>query len=791
MPEHQERMESTAGEHGTPAPAGEGARADVLVRGMLARGRPEPEAVARVLRAYPHARHEILVLLHQSLGNSFVSAVLAASAAPEAAEGRGGTPLPAAVRAKVEAAFDTDFSAVRVHQDEQAAAAGAVAYAHGDDLHFQPGAYDPSSAAGQELLGHELTHVVQQRNGQVSVQGKDSPLNDDAGLEAEADAMGAMAARGESTGMSAPARPTTVPALQRYKDVRAGGQPWRLSEGHRALMKTSGSPGDRSHDLWADPTLVGQANTQLAAAGSFIRLASGGDSQNVILREGGRNVALEQEVRTRAYERSSGDQLADYYASLNTELERNEPSGVNERAQELSGARAESSPEQLVQDRGEALRQRREEVRTHDQTVTLTRVKPTFDAASAPPNGTYQVLGALQQHHQRLYTQSDCNETARLIMGVNEQARNEQPVVGTGHAPTTIAPRDITFGKEGGGGTIAERGGLTGLADAMAAYSATVGARGLDGPQVVIFQQQYLLVHANPGLAHKALRTIKDTAPAVYADFAQYAQIDTAVAPEVGDALVTYRLEKTGNDPSRSPRLYRALLDVLMTRLGMAENVAVETLEASQITPLTTYYQLSLRVESLVAAVRLLGQTPEHGLAADALSATAENNVLWNKHWGGVVMKDGADFVTLENDASTQNAPTSVQVGQGNVRANSEWGFAMYGTVTPEQTFHDQMMRTQDFGDFASTKRYRRAPPPQQQPVVNNDNAAQVVVLTADEKALLTLAHTGTTDQASLCDELHKNALAINKLVTAVKAKFSVASLADAAAAAHGQNLLV
>jgi hypothetical protein len=110
-----------------------------------------------------------------------------------------GTRMPAAVQAKMEHAFGADFSAVRIHEGPQAPALGALAYAQGTDIHFAPGQYDPGSQRGQEILGHELTHVVQQAEGRVQATGqaKGVGLNDDDGLEREADEMGARAARGE------------------------------------------------------------------------------------------------------------------------------------------------------------------------------------------------------------------------------------------------------------------------------------------------------------------------------------------------------------------------------------------------------------------------------------------------------------------------------------------------------------------------------------------------------------------------------------------------------------------
>jgi hypothetical protein len=116
----------------------------------------------------------------------------------------GGRPLSGDVKAKMEGAFGADFSAVRVHEGPQAGAMGALAYTQGTDIHFQPGQYDPQSQSGQELLGHELTHVVQQSQGRVPVpaQAKGAPINADPSLEREADVMGARAAAGERASLA-------------------------------------------------------------------------------------------------------------------------------------------------------------------------------------------------------------------------------------------------------------------------------------------------------------------------------------------------------------------------------------------------------------------------------------------------------------------------------------------------------------------------------------------------------------------------------------------------------------
>lgn len=128
-----------------------------------------------------------------------------AAAAPSAepASGTSSTGMPAPVQAKMEDAFGFDFSAVRIHQGPQADALGAQAFTQGTDVHFAPGKYAPEDPAGQALLGHELAHVVQQSQGRVAAttQAKGVDVNDDDGLEREADLAGAAAARGERMSM--------------------------------------------------------------------------------------------------------------------------------------------------------------------------------------------------------------------------------------------------------------------------------------------------------------------------------------------------------------------------------------------------------------------------------------------------------------------------------------------------------------------------------------------------------------------------------------------------------------
>ncbi len=96
-----------------------------------------------------------------------------------------GRPLSPAVNQTMGQAFGSDFSDVRIHDDSQAADLSeglqAQAFTHGNHIYFNEGKYDPSGKSGQHLLAHELTHTIQQGNGQSgpnSLHKKDDPPAD-------------------------------------------------------------------------------------------------------------------------------------------------------------------------------------------------------------------------------------------------------------------------------------------------------------------------------------------------------------------------------------------------------------------------------------------------------------------------------------------------------------------------------------------------------------------------------------------------------------------------------------
>jgi len=103
---------------------------------------------------------EILSELQQSFGNRQVQRMLSQSADHRS------FPLDAPARESMEPLLGADFSGVRLHTGGEAAqladSAGARAVTRGQDVYFGTGEYDPESAAGREVLAHELAHVAQQ-----------------------------------------------------------------------------------------------------------------------------------------------------------------------------------------------------------------------------------------------------------------------------------------------------------------------------------------------------------------------------------------------------------------------------------------------------------------------------------------------------------------------------------------------------------------------------------------------------------------------------------------------------
>ncbi|MCL1491720.1 MAG: DUF4157 domain-containing protein [Pseudanabaena sp. Salubria-1] len=104
-----------------------------------------------------------LVQRRENIGGGEASTDLESSI--QSARGSGQS-LDANLQRSMGQAMGADFSGVKVHTDSQSdqlnKSIQAKAFTTGQDVFFRQGAYEPSSRGGQELIAHELTHVVQQ-----------------------------------------------------------------------------------------------------------------------------------------------------------------------------------------------------------------------------------------------------------------------------------------------------------------------------------------------------------------------------------------------------------------------------------------------------------------------------------------------------------------------------------------------------------------------------------------------------------------------------------------------------
>ena len=84
----------------------------------------------------------------------------------------GGLPLSKETRNFFEPRFGQDFSNVKIHTgsnaNQLARSINARAFTKGNDVVFGGGEYSPESSSGKKLLGHELTHVVQQDSASIN-----------------------------------------------------------------------------------------------------------------------------------------------------------------------------------------------------------------------------------------------------------------------------------------------------------------------------------------------------------------------------------------------------------------------------------------------------------------------------------------------------------------------------------------------------------------------------------------------------------------------------------------------
>ena len=178
------------------------------------------------------------------------------------------TGMPDGLKAGIESLSGMDMSDVRVHRNSsQPAQLNALAYAQGNDIHLGPGQ--------EQHLPHEAWHVVQQRQGlvQATMQMAGVGVNDDPGLESEADVMGGRAVQMIGGKRQDLTRDLSMAAQRRAIEGTFGSGTQRTNDG----LGSSESPAQRnSSESSALPRADHPGSTHMAPLRPSDRKSGGG-----------------------------------------------------------------------------------------------------------------------------------------------------------------------------------------------------------------------------------------------------------------------------------------------------------------------------------------------------------------------------------------------------------------------------------------------------------------------------------------------------------------------------------
>ena len=516
--------------------------------------------------------------------------------------------LPASLRAGIAALSGLDLGAVRVHLNSpEPALRQALAYTQGADIHIGPGQ--------ERHLPHEAWHAVQQAQGRVrpTRQFKGAGLNDDAGLEREADAMGALAARagnhagaqtelglglGAARGDVSPGLASPAAPIQRYTDraegARERGRSDEVVKWVQKFQRTSHSGGIlqiNEKKMYARDDIIDAGESALATQGAYVQLVKGAE-----LSPGYHAV----KVKFR-------DTLAVAAAKL----------------PDLEGLTTESA--KPAEERNtEQVKVLADLIKRNEGNIAAADASPTIKEGSVDANKSMaaeksQLVKMVHPDTSDMFmTIRDCHKTARLIMG--DYGNREEKIL--------FSDTDGTLKKVMPGPEHREIFAAVGQQGAVAFLKFAFGSF------------EAVLQHLPVRLPDMELRVKAVADTWIYtAAMAVYQSIQSH--PVAGPLFnTTYKV----NDQARVA-VGQALVQV------NDENERTASVEGKLIDP-----------------------------------QTGKNKDLWNFHWAGVILADGADYVTLQAVADQMASHLTVN-----------WWFKMYGAGA--QSFHAEEKHDEHVGE--------------------------------------------------------------------------------------------
>jgi hypothetical protein len=139
----------------------------------------KPASVSRLQRKCSHCEEEENKL--QMKGESASGTATTAPPAVNDVIHSPGQSLDVGTKHFMESRFGYDFGNVQIHNDSLAHQSSsdihALAYTYGNHVAFGAGQYQPNTLSGRQLLAHELTHVIQQKESKI-VQRSPGPPSD-------------------------------------------------------------------------------------------------------------------------------------------------------------------------------------------------------------------------------------------------------------------------------------------------------------------------------------------------------------------------------------------------------------------------------------------------------------------------------------------------------------------------------------------------------------------------------------------------------------------------------------
>ena len=110
--------------------------------------------------------------------------------------------VPESLSGRIQDSFGINSNELSLRESPAVAIMGARATVQGNIISFAPGEYQPNTADGLKVLGHELYHVRDQAMGDIRPNVEGTNINFDSNLESKSDSMGDAFASGSLTGAS-------------------------------------------------------------------------------------------------------------------------------------------------------------------------------------------------------------------------------------------------------------------------------------------------------------------------------------------------------------------------------------------------------------------------------------------------------------------------------------------------------------------------------------------------------------------------------------------------------------